>query len=179
MNKSKTSNVRMLGLFLALFGLVGTIVNAADSYLTRTRGTLIIYATCDGIDFAKLSVKDGIAAAIRLKTTFNAVSLSTGHEIIRKLNYTGPMYTPSSIRTSTKVGVFTGAWLKELEWAESFDIFFIRDRDIATRTPREQAWFDALLETWEMSFVHELLQTGRPGFVRAQRCSLRYDVKMY
>lgn len=179
MNSSKASNVRILVLFLALFVMMGRIVNATDSYLTPNRGTLIINATCEGIDFAKLSVKDGIVAAIRLKTTFNEISLKAGHEVIRKLNYTGPLYTPGSIRTSTKVGVFTGVWHKEAAWAESVDLFFTRDSISNTRTPRVQAWLDALLETWEMSFVSELIKTGRAGFVRAQRCYLRYRVKMY
>jgi hypothetical protein len=123
MSNSKTSNFLRLGLFLALFGLMGTIVRAADLYLTQTRGTLIVYVTCEGIDFAKLSVKDGVVAAIRLKSSFNTISSKAGHEVIRKLNYTGPLYTPGSIRTSSKVGVFTGTWLKDLQWADSVNVF--------------------------------------------------------
>jgi hypothetical protein len=163
-----------MGFFLVLLSLIGSIVTADGPSLTPSRGTLTIYATCEGVDFAKLSVKDGITAASRLKTTFNEISSKAGHEVIRKLNYSGPAYTPGSIRTSTKVGVFTGTWYRDGKWVGIIDTLFT-PRTPRTLPPREKAWLDALMATWDESFFIELIETGRPVFFKMQRCSLRFE----
>jgi hypothetical protein len=181
------TNTFFMGLMGILMILFLTTVDAKDDsteLLYQTKGTATIYLTCEGINFDKVSIRDGIVAARTLKLTFNEIFYKGRKEQIHKLVYTGPSSKASSTTAATffglrgivKVGAFAGTWSKEWEgiwglvtWAPCDDTVTVAPK------PSPKELFEIYLASWEKAFDIEIRKTGRSAFANIQSCSIQYE----